>query len=75
MNKWISVRDRLPPMDVRVLGCEVGKTTKEVIVRRIETSISTPGLMWCDEKNGWLIIPFWMPLPKPPEVSREEGKR
>lgn len=58
--QWISVKDRLPAVDTRVLVYEDGVT--------IVNAISSLNHRWDLYDNGENCRPtHWMPLPKPPE--------
>lgn len=58
---WISVKDRLPERDVRVLGIDRLKVIEIV-------SLDEDGFFMTDE-CFLKRITHWMPLPEPPEVE------
>ena len=58
MSEWISVMDRLPKSDVRVLIC---KRPNSVRGEKIELQI------WWESDAYDPSITHWMPLPEPPK--------
>jgi hypothetical protein len=65
MSEWISVEDRLPDLELEVLGIDQFGTQR---VCRLEQP-------WAGEPACWFIINYhgffpnhWMSLPEPPDV-------
>lgn len=62
MAEWISVKDRLPENDERVLVC-----LNNVASAMCNGKIDTDRFL----KNGWVrwnkYVTHWMPLPEPPK--------
>lgn len=63
---WISVKDRLPENDVRVLVYTELKNT--LVARRVLPEI------WEDDYGYWIVedVTHWKPLPDPPESEDVE---
>lgn len=64
---WISVNDRLPEEDVRVLI--VGKRGGVQIARSIECGSCSNGRLWISDTRKYPKPTHWMKLPEPPEVN------
>jgi Lar family restriction alleviation protein len=67
---WISVDDRLPEEDVRVLI--VGKRGGIQIARSIECSSCSNGRLWISDTRKYPKPTHWMPLPEPPTLEGDE---
>lgn len=60
MAEWISVEDRLPKGNKRVLGYnDFGK----IVFTKWLGGVGC----WIGENNGVIHITHWMPLPEPPK--------
>ena len=70
IQKWISVKDRLPEENERVLACYINPLRKDrpprmMVGEGTSTQIVKGKVyLWC---GGWRSITHWMPLPSPPE--------
>lgn len=66
-QEWISVKDRLPERDQKVLVYDAGDET-EIHVYHLREDLD--GLYW-DDESGWAVdfenVTHWMPLPEPPK--------
>lgn len=62
LTGWISVKDRLPETDDRVLVCTVTKKGRQNI---ITGDYATRSKVWVCGMN--MNVTHWMPLPEPPE--------
>lgn len=60
MNNWISVKDRLPEENIRVLVC----INSEQSYTKLDTDRILKG-KWVRWSND---VTHWQPLPEPPEV-------
>ena len=66
---WISVRDRLPPLDKEVLVYTNGNIR---VCSLIRPSHETADVVWEDDYGYWdddegiAAVSHWMPLPEPP---------
>ena len=58
MSEWISVKDKLPQENQRVVCCTARK--------RMETAIYRYGGFWACGST-WLQTKWWIPLPEPPK--------
>ncbi len=61
---WISTADRMPPVAEPVLIARRAEYGRPLIV---EQGILLPGGVWKTFGHKFKNIPFWMPLPAPPE--------
>ncbi len=67
MNKWISVKDRLPEDDQSVLMYEMGQTGLPLI-GWFEVNADVPGFYIAHSfQNARVHVTHWMPLPEPPK--------
>ena len=64
MNKWISVKDRLPQPEVQVLGC-----FEDGFIATVSTDASGEWELWADSGE----VTHWMELPKPPGKGTYEN--
>lgn len=70
MNGWISVNDRLPPIDTEVLVFSHGQIS---VCSLIRPSHETADLVWKDAYGFWdddegvSAVSHWMFLPEPPK--------
>jgi len=62
--KWISVKDKLPDVDIYVLGYNISWGETQVVCRK---SHSLQGYCFLDSDDYNVNITHWMPLPKPPK--------
>ena len=70
-QEWISVKDRLPEIDKKVLVCDID-VEDEPVIHTYELSIDEDGYFWSDEGGWWIdfeCVTHWMPLPEPPETK------
>jgi hypothetical protein len=70
--QWISVKDRLPPPEVKVLwwnetADQAGVSSYEYMSHCNDTMIEWGDAGYISIKN----FTHWMPLPKPPEDAKE----
>jgi len=63
MTEWISVKDRLPPIDQKVLGINRYKAQE---VCSIETPWPGEDATWCTDEGKIFEPSHWMPLPEAP---------
>lgn len=69
-NQWISVKDRLPEENERVLACYINPLRKDRPPRMMVGEGTSTQIvkgktyLWC---GGWRSITHWMPLPEPPK--------
>lgn len=72
--KWISVKDRLPDIDVPVLVTDGKEVTAQKMYMYPQENPVNIG--WSDHASGWEceplieVVTHWMPLPEPPEDER-----
>lgn len=80
-TKWISVKDRLPEIDKKVLafytlsetnkGKPTGKVFEYMIICRIESITDYGGgkisVSWIDDEYNAINPTFWCYLPEPPK--------
>ena len=70
VGEWISVKDRLPEENERVLACYINPLRKDrpprmMVGEGTSTQIVKGKVyLWC---GGWRSITHWMPLPQPPK--------
>ena len=65
MSEWISVEERLPEENIRVLAAGLGVVTIDALYR---------GVWWCTETGDASYgITHWMPLPEPPGEEDDHG--
>jgi len=70
MSEWISVEDRLPPIDTEVLVFSHGNMNVCSLIRPDEEMAD---VVWEDDYGYWdddegvAAVTHWMPLPKPPK--------
>lgn len=74
-TEWISVDERLPESNTRVLG--YSRLLDEVCCYDIAEG--TREIQWWTEDHGWYLasdldITHWMPLPEPPMMKEGAGK-
>ena len=62
--KWISVKDRLPDEEERVLVA--------VDSDKSDTKIDTDRMMYRQWVRWGMSVTHWMPLPEPPKKPKEE---
>ena len=69
VQKWISVKERLPEINQSVLICAFGRSVGEGTYRghdgfhHVWKMYAVAGTYWDDE------VTHWMPLPEPPKVK------
>ena len=70
MGEWISVEDRLPPIDTEVLVFSHGNIS---VCSLVQTDKEVRDVVWedvygyWDDDEGVAAVTYWMPLPKPPK--------
>lgn len=69
---WISVNERLPEEDVRVLV--VGKRGGIQIARSIECGSCSNGRLWISDTRKYPKSTHWTPLPELPEKVNEDDE-
>ena len=68
--RWISVEERLPEQEKRVLACYINPLRKDRPPRMMvgegtsTTLVKGKVYLWC---GGWRSITHWMELPEPPK--------
>lgn len=79
MNKWISVKDRLPEEEVPVLVTYLSYNTGEPITNSIAIFSEGEWYWYTDPDNDYIEqgpviveITHWMPLPEPADDTTEE---
>lgn len=70
MAEWIRTEDRMPPVAEPVLIARRAEYGRPLIV---EQGILLPGGVWKTFGHKFRHIPFWMPLPAPPEEAIRSG--
>lgn len=75
MNEWISVEDRLPNQDCKVIVCvqkvRGGFVIKERFVTTAVFYMTMTGKHYFDfAGNNTGIVTHWMPLPEPPKEEK-----
>ena len=68
--QWISVKDRLPEEDTRVLI--VGKRGGVQIARCIECGMHSSGVLWVSDTRKYPKPTHWMPIPEPPTNKEDK---
>jgi hypothetical protein len=73
MSEWISVKDRLPAKNQKVLASWAGEYVAELIYAYSETSPRAykngPRWEWQGRSVPMWNITHWMPLPEPPKEN------
>lgn len=75
LPRWIPVTERLPEYGVRVLATDMYEGDDYTGIRTREEYPDDADGCWYDERGRWYPIDdatHWMPLPKTPEVKRNE---
>ena len=81
---WISVTDRLPPVDEKVLyTCFIDGISPSDYFTEVNAGYwdgkarNLPGnlAMKYDDSNDWEPCSHWMPLPAPPNMGSELGSK
>lgn len=79
MTDWISVKDRLPPLNKEVIVCRAGQKCSFTACRKDyggeqhwTNAIWHDMPIWPIETDG--DITHWMPLPEPPKEGNDKGK-
>ncbi len=76
VQKWISVKDRLPEENERVLACYINPFRKDRPPRMMAGEgaltqiVKGKVYLWC---GGWHPITHWMPLPNPPKRKQKKS--
>ena len=71
MTEWVSVKDRLPPEDVNILGAIIEcRETVKIIHVDIVSRVDQEWGYALNPKHG--KVTHWMPLPNPPEFKEIE---
>jgi hypothetical protein len=74
MNKWISVKDRLPEEDENVLFCSSQAKDDYFVGYRVqEGAYYDPEGQGITTLNILRYCTHWMPLPAPPKEDAKEG--
>ena len=66
MSEWISVKDRLPEHDEKVIAYYGFGDCNLRFVSTLDYYAHDPNPHWQHESTG-LIVTHWMPLPEPPK--------
>lgn len=66
--RWISVDDRLPPPNVKVLACRVGKTSYPPFFAKRKNRESSPW-EYLDGDRCDIHVTHWMPVPDMPSIE------
>ena len=71
IQKWISVKERLPELHTKVLCCGIKGGR---FIAELGTWGHEKHLCW-DKKNGkgCPTVTHWMPMPKPPKEENDES--
>lgn len=67
-NMWISVKDKLPPLDTDVLVVHYGNTC--IVAKRVKDGCwedTIEGIQWENES-----VTYWMPLPPLPQENQDD---
>ena len=76
MGEWISVEDRMPPIDTEVLVFSHGNMR---VCSLIRPDKETADVVWedaygyWDDDEGVAAVTHWMPLPEPPKGDTIEN--
>jgi hypothetical protein len=65
--KWISVKDRLPEIDQKVLVWACSSPDPEFVDIGFYDPESSPETLWRCEEYMDIHVDYWMPLPNPPK--------
>ena len=73
MSEWISVKERLPELDQRVIATDRKYFTGEMTYSSNKFAKKPkPRFEWQGMVNFPWTITDWMPLPEPPKGERED---
>jgi hypothetical protein len=69
-NDWISVKDRLPEVnvDVIVFNKHRQRFMSHFVGMNTEWLSNKPCAVWVDDRGAYSDITHWMPLPEPPDA-------
>lgn len=69
--KWISVEDRMPNIDGKVIACYHFKNSKMCFVGVLDYYFCDPNPHF-QYAGTELVVTHWMPLPEPPKEAMQE---
>lgn len=75
MSKWISVEERLPPLDTKIL-CYCEYEWGGELQKAIHFGIYFGGDLFCvTDTFADAHVIAWMPLPKPPKYANKQTNK